>query len=74
MEEGSRTAPDLPVEFPQLRGSCLVVFFEKPESFADDLAGRVVAAGLDLGADKFLELRGKRDVGKADFSIRNESP
>jgi hypothetical protein len=41
-----QAATDLRMEFRQLGGAGLVVLFEEPQGFADDLTCRVVAAGL----------------------------
>ncbi|SPE42756.1 hypothetical protein SBA3_670034 [Candidatus Sulfopaludibacter sp. SbA3] len=60
--EGSKTAAEFLIKFGNLSGASPIVLFEKPKSLPDYLARRVVAPGLNLGADEFFKLGRERDV------------
>lgn len=60
--EGGQAAAELAVETRPLRGARCVMLFQEPERFANNLARQVIAPGLNLGADEFLKLGGKRNV------------
>jgi hypothetical protein len=50
------------------------MFFQQPQGLANDFARRVVAAGLDLGADELFELGGSetRSWGRLLFLTLDE--
>src|ERR1035437_8449082 len=58
-----------PVESGNLYAARLIVLFQQPESLAHYLAGRVVAARVDLCDNKPFELRGKRDVHEGNLLL-----
>jgi len=59
------------VKLAQLDGAGLIVLFQKAKSFTDDLAGRVVASGFDLGAHELFELGGSSSHPTSAESPKN---
>jgi hypothetical protein len=53
---------DVPAEAFKLQGMQLILPFHEAQSFAHNLAGGVVAAGVDFLTDKLFELRSEIDV------------
>ena len=45
----------LQVKLGQLAGAGVVVLFQKPQGLPNHLASRIVASGLDLGANEFFD-------------------
>lgn len=60
--QGSQTPAQFPIEFRELAGAELVVFFQKPQCLADDLASRIVTARTYLRADEFFQFRRERNI------------
>ena len=49
---------DLRIELRELGSAGLIVFFQQSKRFADNLAGRIVAPGLNFGAHELFKLGG----------------
>jgi len=60
--KGRESPSDLLIELRQLDGASLIMFFEKPESFPDNLARRIVAARSDLGGNELFEIGCERNI------------
>ena len=56
------------IEFGELGGAGLIVLFEEPERLSDDFASRIIAAGIHLGADEFLQFGSEGNIhGRSSF-------
>jgi hypothetical protein len=60
--ESIQAAAKFLIELRKLGSLGLIVFLQEPESFPDNLARRVVAAGFHLGADELLQFGCKGDI------------
>src|SRR5215469_14612501 len=67
--ERIQAATQFLIELRKLGSPCVVVFFQEPQGFPDNLACGVVAAGFYFGADELLQFGRKGNI-----HYKNSSP